>query len=114
MRQHNPLAPLIEIARRGVPFTASDGQAFVRLGVPSGGFYILPVRSPAYRDWFFHEFFNLYDPFAWDEGSPYVRRPPYFDGMPTEPEPVADITGARVLAMLGDSVTTDHISRSEE
>ena len=39
-----------------------------------------------------------------------MRRPPYFDGMPAEPEPVTDITGARVLAMLGDSVTTDHIS----
>ena len=50
------------------------------------------------------------DTFAWAEGSTYVRRPPYFDGMPTEPEPVTDITGARVLAMLGDSVTTDHIS----
>ena len=61
MRQHNPLAPLIDIARRGTSLSASDGQAFVRLGVPSGGFYILPVRSPAYRDWFLHEFFNLYD-----------------------------------------------------
>jgi aconitate hydratase len=50
------------------------------------------------------------DTFAWDEDSTYVRRPPYFDGMPAEPEPVTDITGARVLAMLGDSVTTDHIS----
>jgi aconitate hydratase len=50
------------------------------------------------------------DTFAWEEESTYVRRPPYFDGMPTEPEPVADITGAKVLAMLGDSVTTDHIS----
>jgi aconitate hydratase len=50
------------------------------------------------------------DTFAWAEDSTYVRRPPYFDGMPTEPEPVTDITGARVLAMLGDSVTTDHIS----
>jgi aconitate hydratase len=39
-----------------------------------------------------------------------VRKPPYFDGMPAEPEPVRDITGARVLALLGDSVTTDHIS----
>ncbi|MGO9161489.1 MAG: aconitate hydratase AcnA [Streptosporangiaceae bacterium] len=48
--------------------------------------------------------------FAWDEDSTYVRRPPYFDGMPAEPAPVADIHGARVLAMLGDSVTTDHIS----
>jgi aconitate hydratase len=48
--------------------------------------------------------------FAWDESSTYVRRPPYFDGMPADPAPVADIHGARVLAMLGDSVTTDHIS----
>ena len=50
------------------------------------------------------------DTFAWEKESTYVRRPPYFDGMPTEPEPVTDITGAKVLAMLGDSVTTDHIS----
>src|ERR1700757_1430969 len=50
------------------------------------------------------------DTFAWDEASTYVRRPPYFDGMPAEPEPVADILGAKVLAKLGDSVTTDHIS----
>ena len=48
--------------------------------------------------------------FAWDERSTYVRKPPYFDGMPREPEPLADIDGARVLAVLGDSVTTDHIS----
>ena len=48
--------------------------------------------------------------FAWDPDSTYIRKPPYFDGMPAEPEPVADITGARVLAVLGDSVTTDHIS----
>jgi len=48
--------------------------------------------------------------FEWSEDSTYVRKPPYFDGMPAEPEPVADISGARVLALLGDSVTTDHIS----
>ncbi|PRX45117.1 aconitate hydratase [Prauserella shujinwangii] len=48
--------------------------------------------------------------FAWDPQSTYVRKPPYFDGMGAEPEPVEDITGARVLAKLGDSVTTDHIS----
>ena len=48
--------------------------------------------------------------FDWDDSSTYVRKAPYFDGMPAEPEPVADITGARVLALLGDSVTTDHIS----
>jgi aconitate hydratase len=50
------------------------------------------------------------DTFAWDPGSTYVRHPPYFDAMTAEPEPVTDIHGARVLAMLGDSVTTDHIS----
>ncbi len=50
------------------------------------------------------------DTFAWDEDSTYVRKPPYFDGMPAEPEPVEDIEGARVLLKLGDSVTTDHIS----
>ncbi len=50
------------------------------------------------------------DIFAWDETSTYVRRAPYFEGMPREPEPLRDISGARVLALLGDSVTTDHIS----
>ncbi|HTM83493.1 MAG TPA: aconitate hydratase, partial [Mycobacterium sp.] len=48
--------------------------------------------------------------FEWDPNSTYVRKAPYFDGMPAEPTPVTDITGARVLALLGDSVTTDHIS----
>ncbi|BBY42804.1 aconitate hydratase AcnA [Mycolicibacterium celeriflavum] len=48
--------------------------------------------------------------FEWADDSTYVRKPPYFDGMPAEPEPVTDIKGARVLALLGDSVTTDHIS----
>ncbi|MGP4111278.1 aconitate hydratase AcnA [Streptomyces sp. 4N509B] len=48
--------------------------------------------------------------FEWDPDSTYVRRPPYFEGMTTDPEPVTDISGARVLALLGDSVTTDHIS----
>ncbi|MCF8587943.1 aconitate hydratase AcnA [Gordonia liuliyuniae] len=50
------------------------------------------------------------DTFEWDDKSTYVRKAPYFDGMTIDPEPVADITGARVLALLGDSVTTDHIS----
>ena len=48
--------------------------------------------------------------FEWDADSTYVRKPPYFEGMAAEPAPVADIHGARVLAKLGDSVTTDHIS----
>jgi aconitate hydratase len=50
------------------------------------------------------------DTFEWDAESTYVRKPPYFEGMQREPAPVTDVTGARVLAMLGDSVTTDHIS----
>ncbi len=50
------------------------------------------------------------DRYAWDAASTYVRNPPYFEDMPREPEPVRDILGARVLAKLGDSVTTDHIS----
>ncbi|BEH76462.1 MULTISPECIES: aconitate hydratase [Mycobacterium] len=48
--------------------------------------------------------------FDWDQSSTYVRKPPYFEGMAAAPAPVSDITGARVLALLGDSVTTDHIS----
>ncbi|WP_394216832.1 aconitate hydratase [Brachybacterium vulturis] len=50
------------------------------------------------------------DRFAWDDTSTYIQRPPYFDGMSVDPAPVQDISGARVLALLGDSVTTDHIS----
>ncbi len=50
------------------------------------------------------------DLFAWDDESTYVRRPPYFDGMPREPRAVEDVSDARCLVMVGDSVTTDHIS----
>ncbi len=73
-------------------FRAAYGQAFdgdemwQALPVPAGGAY------------------------EWSDDSTYVRRPPYFDGMPAEPAPLADVDGARVLAVLGDSVTTDHIS----
>jgi aconitate hydratase len=48
--------------------------------------------------------------FAWEQDSTYVANPPYFAEMPSQPEPVTDVRGARVLALLGDSVTTDHIS----
>ncbi len=50
------------------------------------------------------------DRYAWDAASTYVARPPFFEGLAAEPAPVRDIEGARVLALLGDSVTTDHIS----
>ncbi len=48
--------------------------------------------------------------YRWSDGSTYVRNPPYFDGITMEPAPVGDVTGARILAELGDSITTDHIS----
>jgi len=50
------------------------------------------------------------DRFAWDAESTYLQQPPFFQGMPREPQPVKNIPGMRVLALLGDSVTTDHIS----
>jgi aconitate hydratase A / 2-methylisocitrate dehydratase len=50
------------------------------------------------------------DRFVWEPDSTYIRRAPYFDDMPPQPAPIRDITGARVLAVLGDSITTDHIS----
>jgi len=50
------------------------------------------------------------DRFAWDPGSTYIRKPTFFEGITRDPRPLTDITGARVLALLGDSVTTDHIS----
>ncbi len=50
------------------------------------------------------------DRFAWADDSTYVRQPPFFTDLPREPQPIGDIEGARVLALLGDSVTTDHIS----
>jgi len=50
------------------------------------------------------------DRFVWEADSTYIRRAPYFDGMPAQPGPIKDIAGARVLCLLGDSITTDHIS----
>src|SRR5262249_56102505 len=50
------------------------------------------------------------DTYVWEPESTYIRRAPYFDDMPAKPSPVSDIRNARVLAVLGDSVTTDHIS----
>jgi aconitate hydratase len=50
------------------------------------------------------------DLFAWEPDSTYIRNPPFFDGVTLQPEPLADIVGARALALLGDSITTDHIS----
>jgi aconitate hydratase len=86
------VAQTVEDAVRREMFTSSYGEVFEGderwkgLEVPTG------------------------DRFAWDDESTYVRQPPYFEDLPREPEPLSDIEGARVLAILGDSVTTDHIS----
>ncbi|SFS05068.1 aconitate hydratase [Microbacterium sp. cf046] len=82
------------------------------------------IDSSINKDMFTHQYASVFegderwktlptptgDVFEWDAESTYVRKPPYFDGMTMELTPVTDITGARVLATLGDSVTTDHIS----
>ena len=57
----SPISRLVEIARRGLPFTSVEGQAFFRIPLPSGGFAILPVREPACRDWFFANYYAEYD-----------------------------------------------------
>jgi aconitate hydratase len=86
------VAETIERAIHSDMFRSSYGEVFVgderwnSLGVPEG------------------------DRFEWEADSTYVRLPPYFEGMPVQPELLSDIEGARVLALLGDSVTTDHIS----
>ncbi len=82
------------------------------------------VRSAVHSEMFHKEYSEVFhgdehwrgmptpegDQFAWDPNSTYVKHPPYFVDMKPQPEPVHDITGARVLALLGDSITTDHIS----
>ncbi|CAN5387970.1 aconitate hydratase [soil metagenome] len=82
------------------------------------------IDSSISTDMFTHEYASVFEGderwralptpdsevFEWDANSTYVRKPPYFDGMTIETTPVTDISGARVLAKLGDSVTTDHIS----
>jgi len=82
------------------------------------------IRSAVHSEMFHKEYSEVFqgdehwrslptpegDLFAWDPKSTYVKHPPYFENMKPQPEPVRDIKGARVLAVLGDSITTDHIS----
>ncbi|MGI5272963.1 aconitate hydratase [Nonomuraea sp. CA-218870] len=105
--------------------TGSDGQpVYLRDIWPAPDEIAEVVHSSIGREMFERDYADVFegddhwkslsvptgDTFAWDPGSTYVRKPPYFDGMPRDPEPVADISGARVLVKVGDSVTTDHIS----
>ena len=105
--------------------TGSDGQpVFLRDVWPSDAEIEETIARAVTQDMFTKDYADVFagdqrwqslptpagDVFAWDPESTYVRRPPYFEGMPAEPAPVTDVAGARVLAVLGDSVTTDHIS----
>ncbi|MER6948056.1 aconitate hydratase AcnA [Nonomuraea sp. NPDC000554] len=103
----------------------ADGQpVFLRDIWPSPEEVAAVVNSSIGRDMFERDYADVFkgddhwrslpiptgDTFEWDPASTYVRKAPYFDGMPSTPEPVSDISGARVLVKVGDSVTTDHIS----
>ena len=111
--QHDPLG------------TSADGKpVYLRDIWPSQAEIAEVVRTAVAAEMFTRDYADVFegddrwralpvpegDTFAWDPDSTYVRHPPYFDAMTAEPAPVTDIHGARVLAMLGDSVTTDHIS----
>ncbi|HLS74821.1 MAG TPA: aconitate hydratase AcnA, partial [Actinomycetaceae bacterium] len=105
--------------------TGKDGQdVYLRDIWPSPADIDAVIASSVSQDMFEEDYADVFagddrwralptpegDTFAWDPESTYVRKPPYFEGMTAEPQPVEDIDGARVLAKLGDSVTTDHIS----
>jgi aconitate hydratase len=105
--------------------TGSDGQPVYLADIwPSADEIATVVASAVAAEMFTKDYADVFagderwrsldvptgDTFAWDADSTYVRLPPYFADMPAEPAPVRDIHGARVLALLGDSVTTDHIS----
>ncbi|WP_165064043.1 aconitate hydratase AcnA [Marisediminicola senii] len=105
--------------------TATDGsEVFLKDIWPDAAEVQATIDSSIDTEMFTHEYAGVFDgderwrslptptgpTFEWDSESTYVRKPPYFDGMTIETTPVTDIVGARVLAKLGDSVTTDHIS----
>ncbi|ROS62279.1 aconitate hydratase [Frigoribacterium sp. PhB160] len=105
--------------------TSSDGtDVFLRDIWPDAAEVQSTIDSSIDTGMFTHEYAGVFDgderwrslptptgaTFEWDDESTYVRKPPYFEGMTLETTPVTDIVGARVLAKLGDSVTTDHIS----
>jgi aconitate hydratase len=105
--------------------TGSDGQdVYLRDIWPDTAEVQATIDSSIDTEMFTHEYAGVFDgderwrslptptgaTFEWDAESTYVRKPPYFDGMTMDITPVASIVGARVLAKLGDSVTTDHIS----
>jgi aconitate hydratase len=101
-----------------------NGPVYLRDIWPTQAEIADTIRSSVRQEMFRHQYGNVFegddrwralaapigDRFEWDPASTYVRRPPFFDNLPPEPGPVSDVRDARVLAVLGDSVTTDHIS----
>ncbi|HPK67046.1 MAG TPA: aconitase family protein, partial [Thermoanaerobaculia bacterium] len=105
--------------------TGSDGRpVYLREIWPSQAEIEAAVRSFLKPEMFVREYADVFhgddawralpvpegDTYAWEEDSTYVRRAPFFDELPLAPPPVTDLAGARVLALFGDSITTDHIS----
>ena len=102
----------------------SNGPVFLKDIWPTQAEVNQAVESSVRRDMFVNQYSNVFDGdekwaavpaptgelFGWDPQSTYVRRPPFFENLPRDPQPRSDIKDARVLAVLGDSVTTDHIS----
>ncbi|MEU8383375.1 aconitate hydratase AcnA [Streptosporangium sp. NPDC048865] len=120
------LAGTMDIDLNNEPLgTGSDGEPVFLADIwPAPEEIAAVVASSIDQEMFLHDYADVFkgdetwrslpiptgNTFEWDPDSTYVRKAPYFDGMPPEPQPVTDISGARVLAKLGDSVTTDHIS----
>ncbi|MGP8001437.1 MAG: aconitate hydratase [Streptosporangiaceae bacterium] len=113
-----------DMARDPLGSRADGSPVYLRDVWPSAAEIAAVVRDAVAAEMFSRDYADVFegddrwrsldvptgDTFAWGGDSTYVRRPPYFEAMPDKPAPVSDIHGARVLAMLGDSVTTDHIS----
>ncbi|MGH7686693.1 MAG: aconitate hydratase AcnA [Candidatus Dormibacteria bacterium] len=120
------LAGRLDIDLNSEPLGTDGGgnPVFLRDLWPSSDEVTAALNAALLRDFYTHEYARIFDGdehwqqlpaptgalFAWDAESTYVREPPFFVGMAAEPEPLLDIEEARVLALLGDSITTDHIS----
>ncbi len=114
----------IDLEHEPLGQAADGGDVFLRDVWPTGAEIQATIASSVKGEMFARTYADVYtgdaawqelespsgDRYAWGERSTYVRRPPYFDGLELEPEPVGDVEGARCLVSLGDSVTTDHIS----
>jgi len=114
----------IDIEREPLGRDADGAEVYLRDIWPSGREVAQTIERAVQSDMFRKSYAEVFagderwnglevpggERYAWEERSTYARLPPYFEGMPAEPRPIEDVRGARVLVLLGDSVTTDHIS----